>query len=72
MITYQWDPEFYADRYQDALELAEELNRPEPVKRETPCRCEAYPFPHRPGGGGCGYLADEAAFDSRIPATYWP
>jgi hypothetical protein len=29
--------------------------------RRRPCRCSAYPFPHRDGGGACGSADDMPA-----------
>ena len=37
--------------------------------RTIPCTCSAYPFPHRPGGGKCGYL--DAAARMREMYGYW-
>lgn len=33
-------------------------------KAKTTCRCEAYPFPHRPGGGDCDTKVIVHRFDS--------
>src|SRR6058998_3619205 len=49
------------NRQENEAKAQQRAKRKAKDKRRAKCRCEAYPWPHRPGGGLCRYPDPPAA-----------
>lgn len=66
------DPEQLCSRHSSLAvwrprKLRVQMPRPKQYARYTLCRCDAYAWPHRPGGGPCRW-PDLPQYRSRIPS----